>query len=58
MARLYGYSRVSTSDQDWSLQLDALARVGVDDRDIYREKMSGTKVDRIELRRVLDSHLK
>ncbi|NKB48128.1 MAG: recombinase family protein [Alphaproteobacteria bacterium] len=54
MARLYGYSRVSTSDQDWSLQLDALAKVGVDDRDIYREKMSGTKSDRVELRRVID----
>lgn len=54
MARLYGYSRVSTSDQDWSLQLDALAKAGVDDRDIYREKMSGTKSDRVELRRVIN----
>ncbi len=54
MARLYGYSRVSTSDQDWSLQLDSLAKAGVDDRDIYREKMSGTKSDRVELRRVID----
>ena len=54
MGRLFGYSRVSTSDQDWALQVDALAKAGVDDRDIYREKQSGAKADRIELRRVLD----
>ncbi|MBO1904236.1 recombinase family protein [Microvirga sp. 3-52] len=52
--RKFGYSRVSTSDQDWSLQLDALIRAGVDDRDIYREKASGAKRDRTELRRMLD----
>ncbi|WP_298364725.1 recombinase family protein, partial [Azospirillum sp.] len=54
MARRYGYSRVSTNDQDWTLQLDALVRYGVDDRDIFREKASGAKRDREELRRVLD----
>ena len=54
MGRLFGYSRVSTSDQDWALQVDALVRAGVDERDIYREKQSGTKTDRVELRRVLD----
>jgi len=52
--RKFGYSRVSTSDQDWSLQLDALIRAGVDDRDIFREKASGAKRDRTELRRMLD----
>jgi DNA invertase Pin-like site-specific DNA recombinase len=30
MARRFGYSRVSTSDQDWSLQLEALTKAGVD----------------------------
>lgn len=54
MARQYGYSRVSTSDQDWQLQLDSLIKAGVDDRDIYREKASGARRDREELRRVLD----
>ena len=43
MARRFGYSRVSTSDQDWSLQLEALTKAGVDDRDIFREKASGAK---------------
>ena len=46
MARCYGYSRVSTSDQDWSLQLEALTKAGVDDRDIFRETASGAKRDR------------
>ena len=54
MPRIYGYSRVSTDDQDWALQVEALERAGVDDRDILREKQSGTKKDRAELRRVLD----
>jgi DNA invertase Pin-like site-specific DNA recombinase len=54
MGRIYGYSRVSTSEQDWALQLDALAKRGVDDRDIFREKASGARRDREELRRVLD----
>src|SRR4051795_5477301 len=54
MARRFGYSRVSTSDQDWSLQLEALTKAGVDDRDIFREKASGAKRDRTEPRRMLD----
>jgi DNA invertase Pin-like site-specific DNA recombinase len=52
--RKFGYSRVSTSDQDWALQLEALTKAGVDVRDIFREKASGAKRDRIELRRMLD----
>jgi DNA invertase Pin-like site-specific DNA recombinase len=54
MGRSYAYSRCSTSQQDWAIQLDALTRAGVDDRDIYRETASGVKRDRTELRRVLD----
>src|SRR5215217_8217404 len=54
MARRFGYSRVSTSEQDWSLQLEALTKAGVDDRDIFREKASGAQRDRTELRRMLD----
>ncbi|WP_338105668.1 recombinase family protein [Microvirga tunisiensis] len=54
VGRSYGYSRCSTSAQDWDIQLDGLIKAGVDDRDIYREKASGMKRDRTELRRVLD----
>jgi len=43
MARRFGYSRVSISDQDWSLQLETLTKAGVDDRDISREKAFGVK---------------
>jgi DNA invertase Pin-like site-specific DNA recombinase len=53
-ARTFGYSRVSSSAQDWSLQSDALIKAGVDDRDLYQETASGSKRDRTELRRVLD----
>jgi len=53
-SRSYGYSRVSTSAQDWSLQLEALERAGVDDRDVFRETASGAKRNRDQLRRVLD----
>ncbi|WP_114188406.1 recombinase family protein [Microvirga aerophila] len=52
--RSYAYSRTSTSSQDWAIQLDALVKAGVDDRDIDLEKASGVKRDRTELRRVLD----
>src|SRR3982751_1602089 len=54
MARRFGYSRVSTSDQDWSLQLEALTKAGVGDRDLCREKASGANRQRTELRRMLD----
>lgn len=54
MEKLFGYSRVSTSDQDWSVQMDALVKYGVKPADIFKEKASGAKRDRTELRRVLD----
>jgi len=49
----YGYARVSTSDQILDRQLDMLSRYGVDK--IYSEKMTGTRKDRPELQRLLDS---
>lgn len=39
---LIGYARVSMADQDPRLQIDALLRAGVDERDIYVEKASST----------------
>lgn len=53
MGRNYGYSRVSTSDQDYQLQVDSLIKYGCDERDIYCEKISGAKRDRPELNKVL-----
>ena len=50
--KLLGYARVSTSDQDLTVQREALARAGVSV--IFEEKASGTKRDgRTELQKVL-----
>ena len=50
---LIGYARVSTDDQDLSLQRAALKRAGC--RGLYEEKISGAKRDRPELARMLDT---
>lgn len=50
---IIGYARVSTSDQDTSLQLDALQQIGCER--IYQESKSGTCKERPELARCLDS---
>lgn len=47
-----GYARVSTESQNLDRQIDALKRYGVDI--IFNEKMSGTKRDRPELKKMLD----
>lgn len=47
-----GYARVSTKDQNLSLQMDALKKEGC--KIIFQEKMSGAKTDRPELRRMMD----
>ena len=44
--RLIGYARVSTDDQDLTLQIDSLASLGISQEDIYTEKISGAKTDR------------
>ena len=49
---LIGYVRVSTSDQNLDLQLDALKQVGCDK--IYRDVASGAKDDRVGLSEVLN----
>lgn len=51
--RLIGYARVSTEDQDLSLQLAALIKYGVREDHIYREYASGGKMDRPQLERAL-----
>ncbi|RFA06744.1 invertase [Subtercola boreus] len=42
--RLLGYTRVSTRSQDAQLQVDALMKVGVQQRDIFSDVTSGTRV--------------
>lgn len=48
-----GYVRVSTEGQNPDRQIDALLKQGVDKRNIYQEKISGTKRNRPELDRML-----
>ncbi|MEL7425664.1 MAG: recombinase family protein [Bacteroidota bacterium] len=48
----FGYARVSTKEQNLSMQLDALQKEGCGR--VFEEKMSGAKADRPELQRLLD----
>lgn len=51
MQKIFGYMRVSTTDQNTGLQLDSLVKAGA--TDIVEEKASGAKTDRPELNRML-----
>jgi DNA invertase Pin-like site-specific DNA recombinase len=50
---LIGYARVSTTDQNPDLQIDALLKVGVDQRHIFEDRMSGLRADRPKLTEAL-----
>ena len=47
----FGYARVSTKEQDLTLQLDALKKCGC--QEIYKEKISGATRERPELEKLL-----
>ncbi len=51
---LVGYARVSTVEQNLDRQIDALINAGVDKRNIYQEKITGTKKERQELNKLID----
>jgi len=51
---LVGYARVSTDDQDLSLQLDALEKHGIAKDRIFTDKISGAKCNRPGLNRCLN----
>jgi DNA invertase Pin-like site-specific DNA recombinase len=52
--RIIGYARVSTDDQDLSLQLDALTQHGVPKDLIFTDKLSGAKSERPGLDKCLE----
>jgi DNA invertase Pin-like site-specific DNA recombinase len=54
--RKFGYIRVSSKDQNEGRQLDAIKKLGVDERDIFMDKQSGKDFNRAQyqiLKRVL-----
>ena len=44
--RLFGYARISTTDQELNLQVDSLLAQGVDKHRLFCDKISGTRADR------------
>lgn len=50
---IYGYVRVSTVDQNEDRQLDAMHRIGIDDKHFFMEKKSGKDFDRPEYQRLV-----
>ena len=46
MAKVYGYVRVSSLDQNEDRQLKAMASAGVNDKNIFMDKQSGKDFDR------------
>ena len=51
---LVGYIRVSTDDQNLSLQKDSLLKYGVDERNMFSDKTSGSKDKRVGLDKALE----
>jgi DNA invertase Pin-like site-specific DNA recombinase len=51
---LIGYARVSSEGQNLDRQIDALTVAGIDKRNIYKEKVTGTKTNRPELHKMLN----
>ena len=52
---LLGYARVSTDDQDLSLQIDALEKHGIAKSFIFMDNLSGARSDRPGLAKCLDA---
>lgn len=49
----FGYARVSTQDQKLDLQIDELLKNGVSEKNIFTEKVTGTKKDRPDLQEMI-----
>ncbi|MEX0315874.1 MAG: recombinase family protein [Allomuricauda sp.] len=51
---IFGYARVSTQEQNSDLQLDALLREGIPQKNIFTDKVSSTKEERKSLKKLLN----
>ena len=45
--KIYGYARVSSTDQNLDRQLDSLTSFGVEPNNIFKDKVSGKNFDRV-----------
>jgi len=54
---LIGYARVSKNEQNLDLQRDALLKAGCHEKDIFTDKITGTKQERNGLKQAL-THLR
>lgn len=52
MTKIYGYIRVSSTDQNEDRQLDAMHEVGIPERNIYLDKQSGKDFDRPQYKKL------
>ncbi|MGG0487206.1 recombinase family protein [Priestia aryabhattai] len=50
----YGYARVSTTNQDFTSQVNALMEAGISEENIFTDKITGTKMKRTGLDELLD----
>ena len=53
MGKVYGYVRVSSTDQNEDRQMIALREVKVDDENIYMDKQSGKDFERPQYKRMI-----
>ncbi len=53
MSKIYGYARVSSSDQNEDRQLIALRGLGVPERNLFIDKQSGKDFERPAYRKLL-----
>lgn len=50
---IFGYARVSTTEQNLDLQIDAFLKEGIDVKNIYTDKVSSAREDRKSLSKLL-----
>ena len=53
MGNIYGYIRVSSTDQNENRQLDAMHKVGITDANIYLDKQSGKDFERPQYKKLV-----
>ncbi len=53
MGNQYGYVRVSTREQKWDRQVDALQKIGIAGEQIYKDKESGKDFERPQYKKLM-----